>query len=152
MKAVVQRVSSARVLVDGRVTGQIGTGLLVLLGVAKDDTEQDLAYLVDKVVHLRIFEDDQQKMNRSALDVRGRLLVVSQFTLLADTRGGRRPSFFDAMPPEPAAAMVHDFAARAASHGLDVEQGVFGAMMDVELTNAGPVTIILDSADGRKKQ
>jgi len=150
MKAVVQRVSKASVHVDGNTVGSIGTGLLVLLGVAKGDERKDLETLAEKIIHLRIFEDDQRKMNRSVLDVGGGILVVSQFTLLADTAGGRRPSFFDAMPPDAASIMVSEFVAYLKARGLSVEQGVFGAMMDVDLVNAGPVTIILDSTSVRR--
>lgn len=140
-----QRVSSASVVVERRTVGNIGRGLLVLLGVAKGDTQEDLAWLADKTVQLRIFEDEEGRMNRSLLDVSGAMLVVSQFTLLADCRKGRRPSFFHALEPEPAALMVQQFAERVASLGILVKQGVFGAMMDVTLTNDGPVTILLDS-------
>lgn len=146
MRAVIQRVSSARVTVDEEVTGEIGPGLLVLLGAGEGDTEGDLEYTLDKTVHLRIFRDDEGKMNRSLLDVGGELLVVSQFTLYGDVRKGRRPSFFSAMAPEPAEQMYEDFVARARERGVTVATGRFGEMMDVELVNDGPVTILIDSS------
>lgn len=145
MRAVVQRVSRACVRVDGAVVGSIGAGLLVLLGVAKGDTEQDAEQLAERVVHLRIFPDAEGHMNRSLLDAQGGVLVVSQFTLLGDARKGRRPSFIDAAAPDEANRLYECFAARAAESGLDVARGVFGAVMDVELVNQGPVTILLDS-------
>jgi D-aminoacyl-tRNA deacylase len=145
MKAVLQRVAGAGVKVDGTEVARIGHGLLVLLGVAKGDTEKELALLVDKIVQLRVFEDEEGKMNRSLLDCGGELLVVSQFTLLADCKKGRRPSFFDAMPPAEAAPMVAEFAAAAGARGVTVRQGTFGAMMEVDLVNDGPVTIVLDT-------
>ncbi len=144
MRAVVQRVSRAKVTVDGQITGEIGTGLLILLGVAADDSETDAGYLVEKVVGLRIFEDDEARMNRSVLDVGGSLLVVSQFTLYGDTRRGRRPSYIDAAPPEAANSLYEFFVLEARKH-LKVETGRFQAMMDVELVNEGPVTILIDS-------
>jgi D-tyrosyl-tRNA(Tyr) deacylase len=133
------------VSVDGAVVGNIGPGLLVLLGVAKGDTEQDAEQLAERVVNLRIFPDAEGHMNRSVLDARGGVLVVSQFTLLGDARKGRRPSFIDAAPPDEASRLYDCFAARAAESGLHVARGVFRAMMDVELVNQGPVTILLDS-------
>lgn len=145
MKAVVQRVTQASVKVHGVEVATIGNGLLVLLGVALGDSRDDIDFLVEKIINLRIFEDEDGKMNRSLLDCGGELLVVSQFTLLADTRKGRRPSFFDAMPPEQASLMVDAFVAGAKARGVVVHKGVFGAMMDVSLVNRGPVTIILDS-------
>lgn len=145
MRAVVQRVSHAKVTVDDRTTGKIGRGLLVLLGVAERDTEQDADYLVDKVLNLRIFEDNDQKMNLSLLDVRGELLVVSQFTLYGDTRRGRRPSFINAAAPEKANELYEYFVAKSRELVSKVATGEFQAMMDVELVNDGPVTIILDS-------
>ena len=146
-----QRVSSARVMVDGKTVGEIGGGLLALVGAATGDGEKDVAAVAEKTLNLRIFEDDAGKMNFSLLDRGGELLVVSQFTLLADCTKGRRPSFFDAMDPEPAARLVEKFAAFAESRGVRVGRGVFGASMKVELLNDGPVTIVLDSADRRKK-
>ncbi len=145
MKAVLQRVSGAGVKVDGTEVARIGHGFLVLLGVARGDSQKELAFLVDKIVQLRVFEDGDGKMNRSLLDCGGEMLVVSQFTLLADCKKGRRPSFFDAMPPAEAAPLVEEFAAAAANRGIIVQQGVFGATMEVALVNHGPVTIVLDT-------
>ncbi len=152
MRAVLQRVARASVTVDGRVTGAISDGLLVLLGAARGDSADDADWMADRIVRMRIFEDDQGKMNRSLLDIGGGLLVVSQFTLLADTTQGRRPSFFEAMPPDQAAALLDRFVEAARGAGTRVEQGVFGAMMDVELLNRGPVTIVLDSVQRKGKQ
>ena len=145
MKAVVQRVSEASVRVDGQDVARIGPGLLVLLGVAQGDGEQDLTYLVDKVVHLRVFADTAGHMNRSVLETGGDVLVVSQFTLLGDARKGRRPGFTDAAPPPQADLLYRQFVERMRQSGLRVEEGVFRAMMDVALVNQGPVTILLDS-------
>lgn len=145
MRAVVQRVSRARVTVDGRVTGEIGPGLLVLLGVAARDGAQAAAYIADKVAGLRVFEDDAGKMNRSVEEVGGAVLAVSQFTLYGDCRKGRRPSFDAAARPEQARALYEKFVQLLKDRGLRVEQGVFQAMMDVELVNDGPVTLLLDS-------
>ncbi len=145
MRAVVQRVSRALVRVDGRVTGEIGTGLLVLLGVGKGDGEEDARTLADKIAALRIFEDPAGKMNLAVGEVRGGVLVVSQFTLLGDTRKGNRPSFVDAAPPEEANALYERFCALMREKGLPVATGVFRANMEVELVNEGPVTILLDS-------
>ena len=142
---MLQRVREASVAVDGAVTGQIGAGLLVLLGVGKGDTEQDVAWMVDKIPMLRIFEDDAGKMNRSLLDTSRQLLAVSQFTLFADTRKGRRPSFIDAMPPDEAKRLYAQFCERCRALGLTVAEGVFAADMKVALVNDGPVTICLDS-------
>ena len=147
MKAVVQRVSSARVEVDGEITGEITRGLLVLLGVAKQDQEKDAAWMAEKVVGLRIFEDGEGKMNRGLLDVEGALLAVSQFTLLGDSRKGRRPSFIDAAPPEEAEALYRTFVSKTRSLGAKTETGKFQAHMAVHLVNDGPVTILLDSRD-----
>ena len=147
MKAVVQRVSSARVEVDGEITGEIARGLLVLLGVAKEDQEKDAAWMAEKVVGLRIFEDGEGKMNRGLLDVEGALLAVSQFTLLGDSRKGRRPSFIDAAPPEEAEALYRTFVTKTRSLGAKTETGKFQAHMAVHLVNDGPVTILLDSRD-----
>jgi len=147
MRVVVQRVSRASVEVDGRVTGAIGRGFLVLAGFADGDTSADLAPMADKIVHLRVFSDDEDKMNRSLLDEGGGLLVVSQFTLHADCRKGRRPSFTRAAAPDRATALFDEFVERLRGLGAHVETGVFGAMMNVELVNAGPVTIVLDSDD-----
>lgn len=145
MRAVVQRVSWARVKVDGATVGEIGPGLLVLLGAGTGDREEDVAYLANKVVHLRIFEDDAQNMNRSVLEAGGGLLVVSQFTLYGDCRKGRRPSFIAAMEPAEAERLCERFVALCGEHGVPVETGRFRAMMDVELCNSGPVTVLLDS-------
>lgn len=145
MKAVIQRVTRASVEVEGQVVGRIDLGLLVLLGVAKGDGEGDLSYLVEKVQALRIFNDDQGKMNRSLRDVGGALLVVSQFTLLGDTAKGRRPGFDLAAPPEAARAWYDEAVQRLRHEGLKVETGVFGSHMQVELLNDGPVTFIVDS-------
>lgn len=147
MRAILQRVESARVTVGGEVVGAIGEGLLVFLGCGEDDRDEDLDYLVDKTVHLRIFADDEGRMNDSLLDVGGQMLVVSQFTLYADTSRGRRPSFVKAMKPGPAEEMYERFVERVAEYDIEVETGVFGAMMDVELVNDGPVTIMIDSRD-----
>ena len=146
MRAVVQRVSAASVTVDGVVVGQIARGLLILLGVGQGDTRAEAVLLAEKIANLRIFADDAGRFNRSALDIGGAALVVSQFTLYADTRRGRRPSFTDAALPDVAAPLVEMFAAELRACGLAVEQGVFGAHMDVMLHNDGPVTIVLDSA------
>ncbi len=145
MKAVVQRVVEARVEVDGEIAGAIGRGLLVLLGVAKTDTEADAAYLADKIVGLRIFPDEAGKMNRSVAEAGGDLLVVSQFTLYGDTRKGRRPSFDHAAPPEHACSLYEQFVRFCRDTGLTVRTGVFQAMMSVHLINDGPVTLICES-------
>ena len=145
MRAVVQRVTSSRVTVEDKVVGEIGAGLLVLLGVARDDGKEDADYLANKVTNLRIFNDEQGKMNLSLIDARGAMLVVSQFTLYGDTRHGRRPSYIDAAEPEKANALYQYFVERVRSQGVRVETGVFQAMMQVNLTNDGPVTILLDS-------
>lgn len=140
-----QRVIRARVVVEGNVTGEIGAGVVVLLGVGRDDTSQDGAYLADKIANLRIFEDDLGKMNRSLLETDGSALVVSQFTLYGDTRGGRRPSFTRAAQPEQARPLYEEFVTALGALGIRVETGIFQAMMSVELANDGPVTILLDS-------
>ncbi|MCC6743111.1 MAG: D-tyrosyl-tRNA(Tyr) deacylase [Acidobacteria bacterium] len=145
MRAVVQRVSRAEVRVDGEVTGRIGRGLVVLLGVGRDDGEAEARWLLEKIAGLRIFADREGRMNLGLEDVGGGLLVVSQFTLYGDTRKGRRPSFIDAAPPERAAALYDRFVAMARERGLDVGTGVFQAMMDVELVNDGPVTLIVET-------
>ena len=145
MRAVVQRVSEARVEVDDEVVAEIGQGFLVLLGVAEDDADEDAAWLAEKVVNLRVFEDEHGKLNRSLLDVRGELLVVSQFTLLGDCRKGRRPSFSHAAPPEKAQDLYLGFARRVKEFGVSIQTGRFQAMMEVTLVNQGPVTLLLDS-------
>ena len=145
MRTVVQRVSLCRVTVDGNVAGQIGAGLLVLLGVSKTDSEAAADYLVEKIVGLRIFEDAEGKMNLSVQDVGGAVLVVSQFTLYGDVRRGRRPSFDDAARPEEAKRLYECLVGKVRAAGLRCETGQFQAMMEVELVNSGPVTIMLDS-------
>ena len=145
MRAVVQRVDSAAVEVEGAMVGSVGKGLLVLLGVEKEDTDRDLEYLLDKVAGLRIFEDEQEKMNLSVADVGGGLLVVSQFTLYGDCSHGRRPYFGNAMEPVSANEMYEKFVAYIKEQGIHTETGEFGADMKVSLTNDGPVTIILES-------
>jgi len=146
MRAVVQRVESARVEVDSKVTGEIGGGLLVLLGVAKTDSEKDADFLVEKILNLRIFADDAGKMNRSLIESGGGLLVVSQFTLYGDCRKGRRPSFDAAAPAEQARALYEYFVNVARGKGIRVETGVFQAHMAVSLVNDGPVTLLVESA------
>lgn len=145
MRAVIQRVSRAKVTVDGETVGEIGRGLLVLLGVSVEDTEQESAFLADKTLNLRIFEDEDGKMNLSLLDIGGELLVVSQFTLYGDARKGRRPSFIKAAAPERANELYEQYVQEARKQVARVECGRFQAMMDVELINDGPVTILLDS-------
>jgi D-tyrosyl-tRNA(Tyr) deacylase len=145
MRAIVQRVTEARVEVEGLVSGQINHGLLILLGVARDDVEKDADYLADKIANLRIFDDDQGKMNLSLLDVPGELLVVSQFTLYGDVRRGRRPSYTDAAGPEKASRLYEYFVNEVRKLGVKTETGVFQATMKVSLINDGPVTILLDS-------
>jgi D-tyrosyl-tRNA(Tyr) deacylase len=145
VRAVVQRVSRAEVRVGGDVTGRIDHGLCVLVAAGDDDTDADLAYLVDKIVGLRIFADDEGNMNRSVVDVGGALLIVSQFTLYGDARKGRRPSFIKAMAPASAEPFYERFVAAVRATGVPVETGRFRAMMQVELVNDGPVTLLLDS-------
>ena len=145
MRAVVQRVSSASVTVRGEVVGAIDRGLLVLLGVAHDDTQADVIYTAAKVVGLRIFEDDEGKMNRSLAETGGAMLVVSQFTLYGDCRKGRRPSFIEAARPELASALYESFCAEVRGQGIRVETGRFQEHMDVALVNDGPVTLLIDS-------
>jgi D-tyrosyl-tRNA(Tyr) deacylase len=145
MRALLQRVTRASVVVDGQVVGSIGHGFLILLGIGQGDSEAQVQTLVEKIVHLRVFGDDEGKMNRSLLDIEGEALVVSQFTLYADIRKGRRPSFTNAAPPELAEPLVERFKEALVAHELKVEGGVFGAHMEVELLNDGPVTIWLDS-------
>lgn len=147
MRAVLQRVRSARVLVDGEVVGAIGRGVLVYVGVAEGDTSAEAEWLADKIAGLRIFPSEERPIDRSLLDVGGAALVVSQFTLLADTRRGRRPSFTGAAPPEAAEPLVDAVVEALRASGVEVATGRFGAMMQVESTNDGPVTIVLDSAD-----
>ncbi len=148
MKAVLQRVTQASVEVDGEVVGRIGPGLLVLLGVAKGDSETDVHYIAEKIRTLRIFSDQQGKMNLALTEAGGAVLLVSQFTLLGDTRKGRRPGFDQAAPPEEARALYELAAVRLRTHGVTVETGRFGAHMAVTLVNDGPVTFLLDSRPG----
>ena len=145
MRAVIQRVKEAKVEVGGDIIGKIGEGFLVLLGVRKDDSEEDVRYLVDKVMGLRIFEDEAGKMNLSITDLKGQILAVSQFTLYADSRKGRRPSFDEAAPPDVAERLYELFVEEIRKSGIKVETGKFRALMDVHLINSGPVTILLDS-------
>ena len=145
MRACVQRVSQASVTVDGAICGQIGAGLVVLLGVAADDTEQDIRQMADKIVELRIFPDEQDKMNRSLIEAGGAMLVVSQFTLLGDCRKGRRPSFVAAAPPDMAEKHYMQFVEQVRNRGVEAATGRFRTQMDVALVNDGPVTLLLDS-------
>jgi D-tyrosyl-tRNA(Tyr) deacylase len=145
MRAVIQRVTSAEVTVDDRQTGAIGEGLLVLLGVHKDDEQGDISWLADKVINLRIFEDEDGKMNYSLADTGGSMLIVSQFTLLADCRKGRRPSWSEAAPPDKARQLYEEFIRVVSENGITTAAGEFQAMMEVSLVNSGPVTILLDS-------
>ena len=145
MRAVVQRVSSASVTVDGEVVGRIGLGFLVLLGVAQDDEQSDVVYTAQKLIGLRVFEDNDGKMNRSIAEVGGAMLIVSQFTLYGDCRKGRRPSFIAAAPPEKADSLYRQVVAEVRGQGIAVETGRFQAMMQVELVNDGPVTLLIDS-------
>ncbi|MCP3995069.1 MAG: D-tyrosyl-tRNA(Tyr) deacylase [bacterium] len=149
MRAVIQRVARASVTVDGEIVGEIDRGLLLLVGIGHNDGTGEARALADKILGLRIFPDDQARMNRSVIDIEGSVLVVSQFTLLADVRKGRRPSFIDAAKPEEADALINEFVAMISAQGVHVATGSFGAMMDVELLNAGPVTIVMDAVDGR---
>jgi D-tyrosyl-tRNA(Tyr) deacylase len=148
MRIILQRVTRGSVTVDGRVTGAVDNGFVVLVGVTHGDTKAEAELLARKTAHLRVFEDEQGKMNLSALETGGGVLVISQFTLYADTRKGRRPSFIDAAPPDIAAPLVDYYAERLQAEGIQrIEKGVFGAMMQVEIHNDGPVTIILDSEE-----
>jgi len=147
LKALLQRVTGASVSIEGEVVGRIGQGLVVFVGVAEGDTEKDVQYLVQKTAGLRIFADDEGKFNLSALDIGGEVLLVSQFTLMADTKKGRRPSFTGAAPPEQAEALFERFVGQARSTGLKVETGRFRQYMQVEIHNDGPVTIMLDSRE-----
>lgn len=147
MRALVQRVSSARVIVDGAIVGEIGNGLLVFVCAMKGDTEKESEWLARKIVNLRIFRDDADRMNRSVVDVGGSALIVSQFTLAAETKGNR-PGFSTAAPPDEGKRLYEDFSAKVSALGVAVANGVFGADMRVELANDGPVTIWLDTASG----
>ncbi len=150
MRAVIQRVSSASVSIDGEAVSRIETGLVVLVAVGRDDADADADYIVEKTVHLRVFPDAEGRFHRSVEDVGGSLLVVSQFTLYGDVRRGRRPSFTEAAPPDEAVARFADVVERFRATGVPVETGQFQAMMDVALVNDGPVTLMLDSADRRR--
>ena len=145
MRAVIQRVSQAKVVVDDKTVGQIGKGFMILLGVHEEDTQADVDYLVGKISKLRVFEDDQQKMNRSIMDVGGEILSISQFTLFADTKKGNRPSFVQAAKPDTAIPLYEAFNEGLRQAGIPVETGIFGADMKCHLVNDGPVTIIIDS-------
>lgn len=145
MRAVVQRVKSASVTVEGKLVSEIGAGVLIFLGIAHEDTATEIEYIANKVVNLRIFEDEEGKMNRSLLDMGGAALVVSQFTLYGDCRKGRRPSFIKAARPESANALYEQFIITLEQHNIPTQGGTFQAMMDVALVNDGPVTILLDS-------
>jgi D-tyrosyl-tRNA(Tyr) deacylase len=145
MRAVVQRVLSARCEVDGQLVSEIGRGLLVFLGIGKEDSVPDIDYIVDKIRHLRIFEDENQKTNLSISDVNGSIMVISQFTLYGDVRKGRRPSFDGAMPPEEAERLYNEVVSRLRTSGIKVETGRFREMMRISLINDGPMTILLDS-------
>ena len=145
MRAVIQRVSQAKVVVDDNTVGQIGKGFMILLGVHEQDTQTDVDYLVGKISKLRVFEDDQQKMNRSIIDVGGEILSISQFTLFADTKKGNRPSFVQAAKPDTAIPLYEAFNEGLRQVGIPVETGIFGANMKCHLVNDGPVTIIIDS-------
>lgn len=145
MRAVIQRVSQAKVVVDDNTVGQIGKGFMILLGVHEQDTQTDVDYLVGKISKLRVFEDDQQKMNRSIIDVDGKILSISQFTLFADTKKGNRPSFVQAAKPNTAIPLYEAFNEGLRQAGIPVETGIFGADMKCHLVNDGPVTIIIDS-------
>lgn len=145
MRGIIQRVSHGSVSVDKKIKGEIGKGLVLFLGIGKEDDEKDLDYLVDKVLGLRIFEDENEKMNLSLLDIKGELLVISQFTLYGDVRKGRRPSFTDSGHPDIAEKYYLEFIEKCKEKGIKTESGVFGANMDVNLNNQGPVTIMIDS-------
>jgi len=145
MKVVVQRVSEASVSVDGKIVGKIGPGLMLLIGIAAGDMDEDVDFVATKCVNLRIFQDEDRKMNRSLLDTNGAILAISQFTLLGNTQKGRRPSFIGAATPEKGQKLYELFVEKLKSFNIRVESGVFGAMMDVELINQGPVTLIVES-------
>ena len=144
MRAVVQRVKKSRVIVEGRLVGEINKGFNVLLGISKDDTIEDLKYIKDKIINLRVFEDENDKMNLSLLDIKGDILAISQFTLYGDCRKGRRPNFMNAMGGDEAKALYEEFVKMLKESGLKVETGEFGAHMNVEIENDGPVTILLE--------
>jgi D-tyrosyl-tRNA(Tyr) deacylase len=145
MKVVLQRAKNASVTVDSEVTGEIGKGLMLLVGVTHEDTESDADYLAEKIINLRIFEDNEQKMNLSLKDIEGSILSISQFTLYGDTKKGRRPNFMGAAKPDHAKKLYDYFNSKLTTLGIEVQTGVFGAMMDVTFTNDGPVTLVIDS-------
>ena len=145
MRAVIQRVKESKVVVDGKTTGEIGEGIMVLLGVEQDDTEKDVKYMSEKIAGLRIFQDENEKMNLSVLDIGGSALIISQFTLMGDCRKGKRPSYSTAARPEKAIPLYEMFIKEMQKKGVPTQEGVFQAMMDVHLVNAGPVTVLLDS-------
>jgi len=149
---VIQRVKEASVQVDGKIVGSIDTGLVILLGVSQQDKEEDADYLAEKIPQLRIFNDTEDKMNLSLMDVHGKILAISQFTLYGNTRKGRRPSFIEAASPDLANALYEYFIRKTAEQGVAVEKGIFGAMMLVKIFNDGPVTILLDSNDRHKSR
>ena len=150
MKAVIQRVSEASVEVDGKIVGKIGPGFVILLGVAEDDEETDADYLAEKICNLRVFSDAEDKMNLSLPDIQGEMLAISQFTLYANTRKGRRPSFIEAALPEKAEPLYEYFIKKVEETGIRAARGIFGAMMSVKIFNEGPVTIIMESKDRLK--
>ncbi len=145
MRVVVQRVSAARVDIKGETVGEIGNGLVLLIGVGRDDTRADVEFVATKCANMRIFEDNQEKMNKSLMEIGGEVLAISQFTLLGDTRKGRRPSFIDAADPDKGNELYEYFIDCLKQDGIRVEKGIFGAMMDVKLVNRGPVTLIVES-------
>lgn len=149
MKVVIQRTNQASVTVNDKVIGKIDNGLVLLVGMTDSDTEKDIETAVNKIIHLRIFEDDEGKMNQSLMDIGGSILSISQFTLYADVKKGRRPSFINAAHPDKATKLYDQFNKALADKGVHVETGEFGAMMDVELVNKGPVTIILETNEGK---
>ncbi|WP_349407989.1 D-aminoacyl-tRNA deacylase [Pseudalkalibacillus sp. SCS-8] len=151
MRVIVQRVSHGKVLVKDQTVGEIGKGLVLLVGITHDDTEKDVAFLVDKIPNLRIFEDEEGKMNHSLMDINGGILSVSQFTLYGDCRKGRRPNFMNAAKPDFAEDLYETFNRKLVEKGLEMETGQFGAMMDVQIHNDGPVTLILDTDEMKKK-
>jgi D-tyrosyl-tRNA(Tyr) deacylase len=152
MKAVIQRVKEASVQVDGKIVGSIDNGLVILLGVSQEDKEEDADYLAEKIPQLRIFNDSENKMNLSLVDVNGKILAISQFTLYGNTRKGRRPSFIEAAPPDLANDLYEHFIRRTTEQDIVVEKGIFGSMMLVKIFNDGPVTILLDSNDRHKSR
>lgn len=152
MKAVIQRVEEASVKVNQQTVGEIRKGFVVLLGITHEDTQEDIDYLVNKIIHLRVFEDSEERMNLSLIDVKGELLSVSQFTLYSDTRKGRRPSFSEAAKPDHAEPLYQQFNEKIKQAGIALATGIFGEMMSVSLVNDGPVTIIIDSSERKKSK